>query len=82
MNENEPMDPANLIALLSNPEVLRAYGYQITPKGCMSLIFMRDLEMTDEEAEALAQKVEDLIFLSGYIYVHESKLQLGDPSDG
>lgn len=53
------------------------YEYRITPKGCMALFLMQEFNFSDwNEVEALVQKLDDLIFKAGYIYMHESEVQL------
>lgn len=94
MNENElpePIPPSEdfdeeedreaLETMLNNPEALLAYGYRLAPKGAMCGVFMRELGYLPSEAEALAQKVEDAIFLAKYIYVHQDEIELVNPKD-
>ena len=83
MNENEEeMDPQEVMALLGNPAMLKMLGYQITPKGAASLFFMREVGLSQSDADFLAQKLLDAIFLAGYIYVHESEIDFKDPTNG
>lgn len=75
MSEEEPADAQELMGLLGNPELLRFYGLNITPKGAIALVAMRDLDMPTEEASRFAQTIEDTIFLAGWIYVREEYLR-------
>ena len=79
---SEDLNRDELIQLLNNPELLRFYGYQLTPKGAMALVLLTEFPDLDEDrAEKIAAKIEDLIFLSEYIYVHQNQIEVKDPSE-
>jgi hypothetical protein len=63
---------------LSQPELLRAAGMRITPKGCTAIILAQELDKTVEEVEPLAQRIADSVFLNGWIYVQEDQLRLAE----
>lgn len=76
MSDDEEMSDETLLAYLTNPDFLRAYGYTATPKGSMVGVFMQELGMNSTEADELAVKVENAIFMTGYIYVHEKDIEV------
>lgn len=78
----EEVNKEDLMFYLGNPELLAFYGYQLTPKGAMGLFFMSEFDMDPEKAEKTAQKLEDVIFKTGYIYLHETQVELVNPEDG
>lgn len=79
MNEDDKISDEAVLGYLSNPELLRAYGYQLTPKGAMVLVLMARLGLSSEEAEEIAIAMDNTIFLSGYVYLHETQIDLKDP---
>lgn len=75
-------NPALLQSLMSDPDLLLSYGYRLTPKGILALTLMQELGFAPSKAERLAQKLEDAVFLSGHIWLHESEIQLaGDTNE-
>jgi hypothetical protein len=68
--------------MLANPEYLRSLGFRATPKGIITLLLSEAMGKTLEEVEALGQKIDDAIFLNGWIYVQADELTLGEAADG
>jgi hypothetical protein len=78
VNEEEPEPTAEeVLEILKDPEYLAAMGHQITPKGCMAMLLISQLDYDLEQASVFAQKLEDAIFMAGWIYIHERELLEG-----
>ena len=79
LTPEEPTDE-ELLAVLNDAELLAAEGYRITPKGHMAMVLM-DMGVSSEDADKIAQEMENRIFLNGWIYVQEDQLELVDPDE-
>jgi hypothetical protein len=77
---NDEPTREDLVQILNDAELLAEEGYQITPKGWMALVLM-EMGVDNEDASAVAQKMEDKIFLGGWIYVREEQLKLVDADE-
>ena len=75
----EPTDE-ELLSILDDAELLASEGYRITPKGHMAIVLMKH-GIPKIAADALAQAMEDRIFLDGWIYVKHDEIELVDPSE-
>lgn len=64
-----------LKAALGDPELLARSGYKLTPAGSMVLVLMEE-GYTIEQAALLSRRISDSIFLSGFVYFHESQVRL------
>lgn len=78
IDPNEEMSAQEMIDLLSDPELIESYGYRMTPKGCMALILMKELEIPLEEADELSTKMDNLIFMNKWIYLQEEHVRMVD----
>jgi hypothetical protein len=81
VSENEEPTQDDLLSILNDAALLKEEGYHITPKGHMAMVLM-EMGVTGEDAAAVAQKMEDRIFLNGWIYLQESQLILTEGKDG
>lgn len=79
-NEGYEASREELIQMLNDAELLAEEGYQITPKGWMALVLM-EMGVESEEAGTVAQKMEDKIFLGGWIYMRADQLKLSDADE-
>jgi hypothetical protein len=73
--EDEEIGHDELVRMLNNSDFLSENGYRLTPKGYMALILM-EMGVPHDEAEVVAQKMSDKIFLAGYTYLHDDQLKL------
>lgn len=82
MSEEQNEDPTreDLVQMLNDAELLAEEGYQITPKGWMALVLM-EMGVETEDASKVAQKMEDKIFLGGWIYMRADQLKLSDADE-
>lgn len=82
MSEEQNEDPTreDLVQMLNDAELLAEEGYQITPKGWMALVLM-EMGVETEDASKVAQKMEDKIFLGGWIYMQADRLKLVDADE-
>jgi hypothetical protein len=78
--QNEEPTREDLVRMLNDAELLAEEGFQMTPKGWMALVLM-EMGVETDDASAVAQKMEDKIFLGGWIYVREEQLKLVDADE-
>lgn len=76
MNDEEEYDPEALIELLKDGDRLQSFGFDLTPKGAIALTLISDQGLSYEEAEALSTKIDNAIFLAGWIYLKEDQIQI------
>lgn len=50
--------------------------YRITPKGVLTLRLVEDLDLPWDEAVEYSQTLVDDIFKAGYIYAHETEVEV------
>lgn len=77
-DENPPSREV-LLEVLGSPDLMALHGYKITPRGAMVLTLVKKYpDMAVDEADALATDLENVLFLSGYLILHESRLGVLD----
>lgn len=78
IDPDEEMSAEEMLDLLSDPDRMEEHGYRITPKGCMALILMKELGLDLDDSDALAQRMDNLIFMNRWIYMQEDQVRLVD----
>lgn len=76
----EEPTPEEMLAIMSNPELLSEEGYRLTPKGHMGLVLM-ELGVVKDVAEKVAEAMSTRIFDAGWTYLPPESLDLGLPDD-
>lgn len=77
--EHEPTND-ELLAILNDAELLKEEGFQILPKGHIAMVLM-EMGVPHDDADAIAQKMTDRIFLGGWIYLQESQLRVDNDGE-
>jgi hypothetical protein len=76
--ENEEPTREEVLDVILDAEYLASLGHEITPKGCIATSLMLELKMGLDEANELATKIDNRIFLADWIYVRSGQLDMRD----
>lgn len=76
--QNEEPTEEDVLAVMSDPELLAEHGYRLTPKGHMALILMK-MGVDKESADKIADLMGNQIFDAGWTYVPTEGLDLEIP---
>lgn len=69
---------ADMLAVMSSPELMAEHGYRLTPKGHMGLVLMQ-LGIPKDVADTVSEEMSKRIFDAGWTYIPQEGLDLEVP---